>query len=92
MTDQNPMHDGSIGACCYDCRRAYGTFPDLILPKSVWFIIGPTGDEGGILCPSCICERMDRHGMCSVPYYWGSGPFASRDSENEQNIFDWNQS
>lgn len=47
--------------CCYDCGRRYGDaygFPDLIIPNDVWLEISPLGDEGGLLCPSCICRRL----------------------------------
>lgn len=50
---------------CYDCKRAYGSggFPDLIIPLSAWERISPTGDDGGLLCPSCICSRLSIEGI-----------------------------
>ena len=54
---QDPL-EGRVGACCFDCLRAYGTFPDLIVSNDLWNIISPTGDEGGILCPSCLLSRL----------------------------------
>ena len=50
---------------CYDCKRPYGKagFPDLIIPHEHWAAISPTGDEGGLLCPSCICARLEIHGI-----------------------------
>jgi len=48
-------------AQCYDCKRKYGDeygFPDLIIPLDVWRQISPTKNEGGLLCPSCICARL----------------------------------
>lgn len=48
-------------AKCYDCHRPYGDehgFPDLIIPYWAWKQISPTGDDGGLLCPSCICSRL----------------------------------
>lgn len=58
------------GGGCYDCHRPYGDehgFPDLIVPDDVWLMISPTGDFGGVLCPSCICKRLYdagfRHGV-----------------------------
>ena len=48
-------------AGCHDCGRPYGDehgFPDLIVPSHVWSKISPTGDLGGLLCPSCICARL----------------------------------
>lgn len=48
---------------CYDCGRPYGDehgFHDLIIPNSWWVKISPTGNEGGLLCPSCICARLEK--------------------------------
>ena len=47
--------------CCYDCGRRYGNefgFPDLVVPNDVWQKIAPLNDEGGLLCPSCMCRRL----------------------------------
>lgn len=46
---------------CHDCGREYGDdhgFPDLIIPYDSWVRISPSGDDGGLLCPSCICRRL----------------------------------
>lgn len=44
---------------CYDCKRAYNTFPDLVVPDDVWEKINPTNHQGaGILCPTCIAQRL----------------------------------
>lgn len=51
---------------CFDCRRPYGDehgFPDLIIPFDAWRQISPTGDDGGLLCPSCICARLYKAGI-----------------------------
>ena len=70
-------------ATCYDCNRSYGApgFPDLVVPHDVWEKISPQGDEGGLLCPSCMCERASRAGVqCSAKFT--SGPFCeSREQE-----------
>ena len=64
---------------CYDCGRQYGDqygFPDLIIPHWVWVRISPTGDEGGMLCPSCICGRLHKAGItCEAAFM--SGPIES---------------
>ena len=54
--------------CCADCHRLYGSpgFPDLVIPNDTWKAISPTGDEGGLLCPSCICERLVARGFAPV--------------------------
>lgn len=63
--------------CCFDCGRAYGDemgFPDLVVPKDVWLQISPTGDEGGLLCPSCMCRRASLLGIQTTAVF-RSGPF-----------------
>ncbi len=62
---------------CHDCNRPYGDeygFPDLVLPNATWAAISPTGDEGGMLCPSCICKRLADRGLEDVPAVFRSGP------------------
>jgi hypothetical protein len=46
-------------SCCYDCRIKYGEFPDMVIPDKLWKKISPTGDDGGILCPTCIANRLN---------------------------------
>jgi hypothetical protein len=63
---------------CEDCKRPYGSggFPDLIIPYWAWKIISPTGDDGGLLCPSCICARLEISGIkCEGAFM--SGPIQS---------------
>jgi len=64
---------------CQDCNRPYGAehgFPDLIIPYDVWKRISPTGDDGGLLCPSCICKRLHDAGIrCTGAFM--SGPIIS---------------
>lgn len=49
---------------CYDCGLAYGSegWIEAIIPNEVWRAISPTGDEGGILCITCIARRLRRRG------------------------------
>ena len=50
-------------SACHDCGRRYGDehgFPDLIIPYGDWRRISPSKDEGGLLCPSCICARLHK--------------------------------
>lgn len=67
--------DGGLG--CLDCGRRYGDehgFPDLIVPHDAWARIIPTGHEGGLLCPSCLCARAQAAGVeCRAVFR--SGPF-----------------
>jgi hypothetical protein len=64
---------------CFDCKRPYGQehgFPDLIIPFRAWVEISPTGDDGGLLCPSCICKRLHEAGIrCEGAFM--SGPIIS---------------
>lgn len=64
---------------CHDCERPYGNengFPDLIIPFWAWKRISPTGDDGGLLCPSCICKRLHDAGIyCEGAFM--SGPIES---------------
>jgi len=66
-------------ARCFDCGRPYGDkhgFPDLIIQLDVWKRISPTKDEGGLLCPSCICKRLHDKGIrCEGAFM--SGPIES---------------
>ena len=92
MTGQIPLrtleqarakHGGEreVSECskCHDCHRPYGDahgFPDLIIPYDAWRRISPSGDDGGLLCPSCICKRLHDAGIgCEGAFM--SGPIVS---------------
>lgn len=74
---------GNVTAACHDCERPYGHehgFPDLIIPLSTWERISPSKDDGGLLCPSCICARLHKEGIkCSGAFM--SGPIRSIDQD-----------
>lgn len=66
-------------AYCYDCHRPYGDefgFPDLVIDHDAWNAISPTKDEGGLLCPSCICKRLHGSGIKAQGAFT-SGPIIS---------------
>lgn len=68
---------------CHDCGRPYGDehgFPDFIIPNYIWRQISPTGDDGGLLCPSCICARLHKAGKQQIEGAFMSGPIKSVDS------------
>lgn len=73
---------------CYDCHRPYGHeygFPDLIIPFWAWRRITPTEDDGGLLCPSCICKRLyDASIRCEGSFM--SGPIKSVDETTMDNL------
>ena len=74
-------------ARCYDCARLYGEengFPDFIIPLYLWEQISPTGDKGGLLCPSCICKRLYDKGISSCEGAFMSGPVRSVSSVTMQ--------
>jgi len=75
---------------CHDCDRPYGDqygFPDLVLPDDIWAKISPTGDEGGMLCPSCIVARCEQQGIkCQA--IWRSGPFCQDDQEDNEAVLE----
>lgn len=71
---------GAVKAECFDCKRPYGDehgFPDLVIPNHVWRRISPTGDSGGLLCPSCICGRLYIEGISGVEGAFMSGSIES---------------
>jgi hypothetical protein len=77
--DEGALHAAQGSASCHDCARPYGHehgFPDLIIPYWAWKQISPSGDDGGLLCPSCICKRLDAAGInCEGAFM--SGPIIS---------------
>lgn len=80
FTKRDHPHRGDA-AMCYDCGRLYGEehgFPDFVIPNEVWNQISPTGDEGGLLCPSCIVRRLVAFGLTDVPGRFTSGPTLSK--------------
>lgn len=70
-------------AFCQDCQRQYGDehgFPDLIIPFWAWKRITPTEDDGGLLCPSCICKRLHHAGIkCEAAFMSGPVSISSID-------------
>lgn len=71
------LPDGSLG--CIDCGERYGSprFPDLLIEQEAWNKIAPNHDEGGILCPNCICARLETAGLSKVRSAFRSGPLIS---------------
>src|SRR3546814_1466042 len=66
---------------CHDCGRPYGNehgFPDLVIPNDVWRRISPSGNDGGLLCPSCLCARLHQASITCEGAFM-SGPIDSVD-------------
>lgn len=79
------LGNGHLG--CIDCRRQYGDefgFPDLVIDNESWKAISPNNDEGGLLCPSCICKRLHNAGLENVAGVFRSGPLCKPTPPAEQ--------
>lgn len=63
---------------CYDCGLRYDLdgWADVVVPDAIWKQVSPTGDEGGLLCFTCMNRRLVRLGLCNVPFQIASGAFA----------------
>ena len=48
-----------MNCVCADCKTPYDTFRDMVVPNDIWAKISPFGDEGGLLCPTCIANRLN---------------------------------
>lgn len=55
---------------CYDCGLPYGEYEkwplDFVIQDELWEKISPSGDQGGLLCPNCMCRRLRKLGMYAV--------------------------
>ena len=56
------------GCKCYDCQKPYPFGTDISLPNWQWDLVFPEGkgNGGGLLCPSCMCLRLDKLGATVV--------------------------
>lgn len=67
--------------CCYDCKLNYDNFPcDMVIQNHLWTLISPTNDEGGLLCPNCICKRLMKLGLTAVKVTVDMSEFAKADN------------
>jgi hypothetical protein len=62
---------------CGGCGLPYGSpgWCDVVIPDLDWLLISPTGDEGGVLCLTCMAERLIEAGRENVAMAVTSGPF-----------------
>lgn len=76
MDSEGRVVDRTPRASCARCNCPYGShgFHDLIVPRDIWHQISPTGNDGGLLCPTCILAALDDLGLKNVPVYLASGP------------------
>lgn len=73
-----------VKAECFDCHLPYDDpgFQDLLIPNWAWNKIAPYGSgigkEGGagLLCPTCICRRLEKANIEKIPSAFVSGSLA----------------
>lgn len=54
-------------AYCFDCKMDYNNFPcDFVIQNGLWKLISPSKNEGGLLCPNCMCKRLKNLGLTAV--------------------------
>jgi len=65
------MMTKSKAVSCYDCGLPYGSdgWIEAVIPDKVWNVISPTGDQGGILCITCIAKRIVQCKFETVPVW-----------------------
>lgn len=63
---------------CYECGLPYSSagWIDAVVADEVWLKISPTGDEGGLLCITCMARRLVISGINGVGVSLNSGPFS----------------
>ena len=59
-------------AKCYDCGLNYEDpgWIEAVIPDKVWNEISPTGDQGGILCITCISRRLIKKVMEIFQFFY----------------------
>jgi len=65
-------------AGCYDCGLPYQDdgWIEANIPDEIWKAISPTGDDGGLLCVTCMARRLKKAGFEDVPVqFCGAEPF-----------------
>ena len=85
-SSHNPVNNGVSGrdrnymeAKCYDCGLPYTDtgFQDLVISDDAWLKISPTGHDGGLLCPTCICRALSKAGIETTGVFT-SGPLCQK--------------
>ena len=58
-------------AACYECGLDYQDpgWIEAVIPDKIWDEISPTGDQGGLLCITCISRRLVKVGYKRVPVW-----------------------
>ena len=75
---------------CYDCGLEYGgkSWIETSIPDKIWKRISPTGDDGGLLCISCIVRRLREIGCDrKVPIFiCGTEPIVAIEGDPSDNL------
>jgi len=73
----NPATTSLKSIDCNDCGLDYDDpgFVDLVVSHEIWAEISPTGDEGGLLCPTCMVRAAAKCGLDNIQAVFRSGPF-----------------
>ena len=82
LAASEPETKRKVQGCCFDCGRRYGDeygFPNLLIPDDDWLRIAPHADGNGLLCPSCMCRRLDLQQIKTLARFT-SGPLKSSSS------------
>ena len=68
---------GALDPNCADCGLPYtdSGWVDCVISQENWTAISPTGDEGGLLCLTCMTRRIVAAGLDDVPLLVTSGPY-----------------
>ena len=63
---------------CQECGRQYKV--DLLIPNDLWEKIKPAGkpEGAGLLCGSCIMDRIEDLGEYNFYVLWDGKPFERR--------------
>lgn len=74
-------------ASCYDCGLSYEDegFQDLLIPNWAWLKIAPNQGDG-LLCPTCICRRLEEVGIKNCPSEFVSGALAFDVKSSMENV------
>lgn len=78
-------HHGPVRLACAGCDLVYGSpgWCDVVIPDEDWLAISPTGHGGGVLCFTCMAERLVAAGRDRVPMLVTSGPFEHHPTPRE---------
>lgn len=77
-------------AKCYNCGMEYGcnSWIEAVIPDHIWYLISPTGGQGGILCIACMAAKLKEMGLEEVPVWLcGMEPFKTYSGDPKDNLY-----